>query len=181
VKSGNFLFRKRTEFIQEYLPLLQKRYSFLVKANETAGLQYKSDLEEIDFGKALINQLDRDLVSGRTTVGVHRDDYHFQLNGHELKKFGSQGQQKSFLIALKLAEFDSLGKKSGSRPLLLLDDIFDKLDDERIVQLMRLVSGGTFGQIFITDARPGRSLEVLAEAGVPSENFLVEAGRLKKL
>ena len=121
-------------------------------------------------------RLDRDVLIGRTTAGVHRDDYLFTLDGHELKKFGSQGQQKSFLIALKLAEFDCLKEKNGFNPILLLDDIFDKLDDDRIVQLMKLVSGGSFGQIFITDARPGRSLEVLKEAGVKSQNFIMTAG-----
>ena len=117
-------------------------------------------------------------AAGRTTVGTHRDDFLFTLGAHELKRFGSQGQQKSFLIALKLAEFDYLFSKSGTKPMLLLDDIFDKLDDERIHQLMKLVTGGAFGQIFITDARPGRSLEVLKEAGVKSQNFLVEEGRV---
>ena len=111
-------------------------------------------------------------------MGIHRDDFRFMLQGYELKNYGSQGQQKSFLIALKLAEFDSLSEKNGSKPLLLLDDIFDKLDDARIVQLMKLISGGSFGQIFITDARPGRSLEALAEGGVHAQRFLIEGGTL---
>jgi DNA replication and repair protein RecF len=94
-----------------------------------------------------------------------------------LKKFGSQGQQKCFLIALKLTEFDSLRRKSGFKPLLLLDDIFDKLDDERIRQLMKLMTEGEFGQIFITDARPSRSMELLKEARVKSQNFAMGEGK----
>ena len=97
-----------------------------------------------------------------------------------MKRYGSQGQQKSFLIALKLAEFDSLSEKNGFKPMLLLDDIFDKLDDDRIVQLMKLVSNGTFGQIFITDARAGRSLEILSHASVRGEVFHVEEGKIRR-
>lgn len=177
VPSGILLHHKRSDFIKRYLPLLTKRYGFLVKnSSETAGLTYQSDLEKSDFKTELELRLERDVLIGRTTAGVHRDDFLFTLDGLELKRFGSQGQQKSFLIALMLAEFDCLKEKNGFSPILLLDDIFDKLDDERIVQLMRLVSGGTFGQIFITDARPGRSLEVLKEAGVKSQNFMVAEG-----
>ena len=178
VSAGNILFRKRLDFIGLYQKLLSNRYEFLSNTAEVAEVTYVSDLEKINFKEELIQNMDRDVAAGRTTIGIHRDDFLFTLGGHELKRFGSQGQQKSYLISLKLAEFDYLVSKSGTKPLLLLDDIFDKLDDERIHQLMKLVTGGAFGQIFITDARPGRSLEVLKEAGVKSQNFLVEEGRV---
>lgn len=182
VSSGNILYQKRLDFVQQYLPFVTSRYNFLVKGlSETIGMQYESDLEKTDFKKELDLKLDRDMALGRTTVGVHRDDFLFTLNGFELKRFGSQGQQKSFLIALKLAEFDYLAVKKETKPLILLDDIFDKLDDDRIHQLMELVTDGAFGQIFITDARPGRSLEVLKAAGIKSQNFLVEAGTVAVL
>ena len=182
VSSGNILYQKRLDFVQQYLPFVTSRYNFLVKGlSETIGMQYESDLEKTDFKKELDLKLDRDMALGRTTVGVHRDDFLFTLNGFELKRFGSQGQQKSFLIALKLAEFDYLAVKKETKPLILLDDIFDKLDDDRIHQLMELVTDGAFGQIFITDARPGRSLEVLKEAGVKSQNFSVDEGSLTGL
>ena len=182
VSSGTILHNKRLDFTKQYQPIVEKRYTFLVdRPSEAAGLSYESDLHTIDFQDELNKRLERDVLAGRTTVGIHRDDFLFTLSGNDLKKFGSQGQQKSFLIALKLAEFDCLKKKNGSMPLLLLDDIFDKLDDDRIVQLMKLVSGGTFGQIFITDARPGRSLDVLREAGVKSQNLLVVEGSLATL
>ena len=182
VSSGNILYQKRLDFVQQYLPFVTSRYNFLVKGlSETIGMQYESDLKKTDFKKELDLKLDRDMALGRTTVGVHRDDFLFTLNGFELKRFGSQGQQKSFLIALKLAEFDYLAVKKETKPLILLDDIFDKLDDDRIHQLMELVTDGAFGQIFITDARPGRSLEVLKAAGIRSQNFLVEAGTVAVL
>ncbi len=182
VVSGGFLFGRRKEFIQTFLTDVQQRYAFLTKGSrEAAGIEYQSELGQIDFQAELSSRLDQDILLGRTTVGIHRDDFLFTLDGKELKRFGSQGQQKSFLIALKLAEFDCLKKKNGFTPLLLLDDIFDKLDDDRIVQLMKLVSGGSFGQIFITDARPGRSLEVLKGAGVKSQNFAIEQGNARLL
>ncbi len=182
VKTGNILFKKRNSFVTEYLPLLADRYNFLTEGlPEIAGIQYESDLRSIDFKNELRTNLERDISLGRTSAGVHRDDFLFTLNGRELKKFGSQGQQKSFLIALKLAEFDYLTVTKGVKPLLLLDDIFDKLDDDRIHQLMKLVTSGSFGQIFITDARPGRSLEVLKETGVKSQNFMVEGATLALL
>ena len=179
VEAGNILHHKRLAFMTLYQTFLSDRYEFLSGTDEGAGMKYASDLDKVNFKDELIQNLERDVAAGRTTLGIHRDDFLFTINEHELKRFGSQGQQKSFLIALKLAEFDYLVSKNGTKPLLLLDDIFDKLDDGRIHQLMKLVTGGNFGQIFITDARPGRSLEVLKEAGVKSQNFLVEAGRVE--
>ncbi len=177
VGAGNILFRKRSDFIVLYQKLLSNRYEFLSNTVEVVEVTYASDLDEVNFKDELLQNLEGDVAAGRTTVGIHRDDFLFTINTHELKRFGSQGQQKSLLIAMKLAEFDYLASKNGTKPLLLLDDIFDKLDDERIHQLMKLVTGGNFGQIFITDARPGRSLEMLKEAGVKSQNFLVEEGK----
>ncbi len=178
--SGKFLHERRRAFTERMIPLVKKHYAYVVNDSlESPGITYSSELDTLDFGKELAARLDRDLILGRTTVGVHRDEFRFTLNDHELKTFGSQGQQKSFLIALKLSEFECLSEKNGFKPLLLLDDIFDKLDDLRIVQLMKLVAGGSFGQIFITDARPGRSLEALQQAGISAECFFVEGGTLK--
>ncbi len=180
VTSGEFLHKRRSAFVANLVPRVERHYAFLVKeGQEVPGINYVSDIESVDFRQELLNRLDRDIALGRTTFGVHRDDFRFMLQGYELKNYGSQGQQKSFLIALKLAEFDCLTEKNGFKPLLLLDDIFDKLDDHRIVQLMKLVAGGSFGQIFITDARPGRSMEALSEAGISAQRFLVEGGTLR--
>lgn len=179
VTSGTYLYQRRGSFLSEMLPRLQEHYAFLAGSKaEGPGITYVSDLDTLDFGKELTTRLNRDLVLGRTTVGVHRDDFRFVLQDHELRTFGSQGQQKTFLIALKMAEFDCLTDRNGFKPLLLLDDIFDKLDDNRIIQLMKRVSADTFGQIFLTDARPGRSLEALATAGLRAQCFNVEGGTL---
>lgn len=182
VASGMALHHKRSAFVADYLPIVADRYNFLATdLPEASGIRYVSDLATVDFRKELQMKINQDLALGRTTVGIHRDDFEFTLNGFELKRYGSQGQQKSFLIALKLAEFDYLATRKNTRPMILLDDIFDKLDELRTVQLMKLVQSGTFGQVFITDASPSRSLDVLGKAGVTSQNFMVERGTLEKL
>ncbi|MFM7429439.1 MAG: DNA replication/repair protein RecF [Flammeovirgaceae bacterium] len=154
VPAANFIFKKRKDFLIEFFPFFQQHYNYLVgQSNEHVSIQYQSDLSGTNFATLLSQNLQRDIVLQRTSTGIHRDDFDFKINGFELKRHGSQGQQKSFLIALKLAEFQVIAEKKKFKPILLLDDIFDKLDDERIHQLMRLVAQGTFGQLFITDAR----------------------------
>ena len=182
VASGLILFEKRKVFMTTFLTDAQERYAFLTKgSHEQAGIDYQSELAQLDFRTELTARLDQDIFLGRTTIGIHRDDFLFSLDSKELKRFGSQGQQKSFLIAMKLADFDCLTRKTGDKPLLLLDDIFDKLDDTRIHQLIELMSQGGFGQVFITDARPERSIEILKKAGLKSQNFLVEGGRIMEM
>jgi DNA replication and repair protein RecF len=177
IPSGNYIFSKRKQFTINFLPYFKKHYQFLVKGSqEEVHIQYRSDLEKSDFADLLDKNLPRDIILQRTSSGIHRDDFEFLINANELKKFGSQGQQKSFLIALKLTEFQCIAEAKQFKPILLLDDIFDKLDDQRIHQLMLLVSQGTFGQLFITDARQGRSQEILKEAKVSAQVFTVENG-----
>ncbi len=180
IPAANFIHTKRKSFLTKYLPLFETWYKQLAgkEAKESVSIGYRSDVEEVDFAELLKKNLQRDIMLQRTTSGIHRDDFLFTLNTGELKKFGSQGQQKSFLIGLKLAEFQVLELATKKKPLLLLDDIFDKLDDSRIVKLMSLVSEGSFGQIFITDARSGRSREILKEAGVKARIFEVEEGKI---
>ncbi|MEP2668330.1 MAG: DNA replication and repair protein RecF [Cyclobacteriaceae bacterium] len=179
IQSGNYIHQKRAEFINSFLPLFKSHYAFLSgDAEEVVDIQYKSDCTGHDFGAILKKSLKKDLIIQRTSVGIHRDDFVFTLGGFELKRIGSQGQQKSFLIGLKLAEFQSIENIKKIKPLLLLDDIFDKLDDERIHKLVTLVVNGTFGQLFITDARPDRSQGLLKEANVVAELFLINDGKL---
>lgn len=180
IPAARFIFEKRKTFLTRYHPLFEKWYQQLAgTTTENVSIAYRSDLEQTDFAELLKRNLKRDLVLQRTTSGIHRDDFLFSLNTGELKKFGSQGQQKSFLIGLKLAEFQILEQATAQKPLLLLDDIFDKLDDQRIHKLMKLVSAGSFGQIFITDARSGRSREILKEARVKARIFEVEDGSVE--
>jgi DNA replication and repair protein RecF len=176
IPAGNYINAKRNEFVIGFRPFLTRHYQFLSESNEEVDIQYRSDLEKASFDSLLQINLQRDILLQRTSTGIHRDDFDFLMNGNELKKFGSQGQQKSFLIALKLAEFQCIAEAKQFKPILLLDDIFDKLDDHRIGQLMRLVAQGTFGQLFLTDARAGRSQEILNEANVQAQVFKVENG-----
>ena len=135
-------------------------YSELSGANEEVDIVYQTKVRE-DFKDLMNSRHQQDFYQARTTAGIHRDDFHFLIDGHPIKKFGSQGQQKSFLIALKLSQFMIIEKAKEKKPLLLLDDIFDKLDDKRIAYLLEMVAKGSFGQIFITDARPERTKSYL--------------------
>lgn len=179
VPAGLYIHKRRTEFLKTFLPQFLQHYRFLAgDAAEEVDIQYRSDLQKTDFAEGLKKNLQRDILLQRTSLGIHRDDFLFLLNGNELKRWGSQGQQKSFLIGLKLGEYQSLSEAKGFKPLLLLDDIFDKLDDLRINKLMLRVADGTFGQLFITDARPERSKEFFERAGIFPQFFLVENGKL---
>ncbi|MFT6867168.1 MAG: DNA replication and repair protein RecF [Cyclobacteriaceae bacterium] len=149
---------RRLDFAQIFESFFSENYKQLFSGNEKPGITYKTDCLDEDFKQQFHQALEKDIILQRTTVGCHKDDYIFTLNDRPVKKFGSQGQQKSFIIALKLAEYDFLKAKTGFNPLLLLDDIFDKLDDERISHLVTLLSNPErFPQLFITDAREERS------------------------
>ncbi len=176
VEAGNKLFRKREAFMSEFIPLFDKYYTFLTSDAEKVGLVYASALKEADFGDLLKKHLEKDRILERTTQGIHKDELVFTIEEFPLKKFGSQGQQKSFLIALKLAQYAYLQKYKGFKPLLLLDDIFDKLDDLRVQKLMEMVSHQDFGQIFITDTGKERVTSVFAHIGVELKLFEVEKG-----
>lgn len=180
--SGDFIFKTRSDFMLQLRPSLIRNYQFIADSvNEDPGLEYKSDLQGNAMQKLLKENLQRDMVMQRTTTGIHRDDFVFQLNGQELKRYGSQGQQKSFLIGLKLAEFEIISEQKGFKPIILLDDIFDKLDDDRIAKLIELVTENKFGQIFITDARPERAEELLSLIDLKRQTFMVEEGTLTEL
>lgn len=167
IQSGTYLFNARTALLREFLPLCAQHYQALCqKTDEQVFIRYRSEVPELPLADLFARSLERDRLLQRTTSGVHRDDFIFELGGMELRRFGSQGQQKSFLIALKLTEFELLANAKGHPPLLLLDDIFDKLDDERIGRLLEAVAAGRFGQIFISDARPERSRQLIGAIGL---------------
>ncbi len=179
--DGDFISSTRASFVEKFRPAFERHYRYLSGGGvETAAISHRRGYEEASHADSWQRALGRDLALQRTTTGAHRDDFAFELDEHELKRHGSQGQQKSFLIALKLAEFDVLNEKKGFKPILLLDDIFDKLDDDRIGRLIERVGSGTFGQLFITDARPDRSEALLASAGIRAKSFRVESGTLTK-
>ena len=165
------LYQARNQFITEFLPIFKKHYNTLSDAREEVEMIYESEVGADNFTQIFRKNRQRDLAAQRTTIGSHKDDFIFEINGFTLRKFGSQGQQKSFVIALKLAQFEMLTKVKGFPPLLLLDDIFDKLDDRRIQQLITMMVDGTFSQVFITDARPERTRQLLGDLGVEVKYF----------
>lgn len=178
VETGFHIYRRRSEFILEFQPIFQALYELLTSKAEQTKLAYVSQVHETEMGEGLRKSRQKDLILQRTSFGIHRDDYEFMLDGGEMKRFGSQGQQKSFVIALKLAQFQILKSRKDKAPVLLLDDIFDKLDDVRIEQLLLLMEEG-FGQLFLTDARPHRTEELLASIVRPVQVFEVENGQVK--
>ena len=163
LESGQVIFETRKRFIEDFIPFFTAHYAELSENGEEVGLNYTSDAAETGFEQRFYAQQEKDLVAQRTTLGVHKDDYEFLMSGMPVKKFGSQGQRKSYIMALKLAQFDSIHREKGVKPILLLDDIFDKLDDRRIDRLIGMVRAGAFGQVFITDARAERTEELLGE------------------
>lgn len=179
VASGNIIYEKRRLFMDNFLPVFAAHYNYLTDHAEKVELIYDSQLAKDDFAGLLKKSLERDRVLERTTTGIHKDDLQCSIHGMPLKKFGSQGQQKSFLIALKLAQYTYLNEKKGFKPLLLLDDIFDKLDELRITKLMKMVSRDDFGQIFITDTSPERVQRVFSGIGVGLSIFEIENGAVK--
>jgi DNA replication and repair protein RecF len=158
---GTTIFKERSQFLQAFIPIFKKRYETIANGQEAVALGYKSQLQEGSFLDLLQASLEKDRLLQYTSTGLHKDDLLFEIEGFPVKKFGSQGQQKSFLIALKLAQFDFIQQESKTTPLLLLDDIFDKLDENRVSQLIALVNHEDFGQIFITDTHAERTEEVV--------------------
>jgi DNA replication and repair protein RecF len=180
VECGNYIFEKRKVFMEVFTPIFNKHYLYLSENAEMVELIYDSPLLKDDFGSLLKKSIDRDRALERTTVGIHKDDLLFSIHGMPMKKFGSQGQQKSFLIALKLAQYSFLLSNKKFKPLLLLDDIFDKLDEKRTKKLMQMVSDDDFGQIFITDTSSKRIMDVFNGIDIEVKVFEVEKGSIKK-
>jgi DNA replication and repair protein RecF len=179
IDSGNRIFEKRKAFMEVFTPIFNKHYHYLSEQAEDVELVYDSHLLRDSFDSLLKLSIDRDKILERTTVGIHKDDLVFSINGMPMKKFGSQGQQKSFLIALKLAQYSFLLNNKKFKPLLLLDDIFDKLDEKRTRKLMQMVSDDDFGQIFITDTSRERIINVFSEIEREVKIFDIEKGAVK--
>jgi len=153
---ANFIFEKRKTCCGQLIPLVQNFYQQIASNEETVTLQYISRLNENNFIELLRQSREKDMLLQRTNVGIHRDDIDMQLNGQPFKTTASQGQRKSLLFALKLAEFELLKMNKGYAPLLLLDDVFEKLDDNRMNHLLHWVCNENDGQVFITDTHKDR-------------------------
>mgnify|MGYP001054572045 FL=1 len=160
---GTEIFKKRDYFLKTFIPIFKERYEAISQSKEIINLQYKSDLFDGELIDLLNKSINKDKALQYSSVGTHKDDLVFLIDGFPIKKFGSQGQQKSFLIALKLAQFDFIKQQSGVSPILLLDDIFDKLDENRVAQIISLVDDDHFGQIFISDTHAERTEDVIKQ------------------
>ncbi|MDC1012642.1 DNA replication and repair protein RecF [Flavobacteriaceae bacterium] len=160
-QRSSALYEKRKAFMETFIPVFNTRYQDISEGNERVDLEYESQLHQNSHKALLESSLEKDKILQYTSTGIHKDDINFLLEAQPIKKFGSQGQQKTFLIALKLAQFDFLKKQTGGAPLLLLDDAFDKLDQKRVTQIISLVDQNDFGQIFLTDTHEERTLNAL--------------------
>ena len=158
---GEFIFEKRKKFLIDFIPIFNNYHHEITNSAETVQLVYQSNLFEKDTLTLLEENISKDRALHYTSVGVHKDDLSFEIDNYPIKKFGSQGQQKSFLIALKLAQFDFVKKQSGEKPILLFDDIFDKLDEFRVSKIIEMVNKEEFGQLFISDTHPERTENIV--------------------
>ncbi len=179
IETGNRIHAERLEFVQKLIPVFQHYYSHISQGNEVVGLTRQSDLYENDFQGLLKSSLQKDRAVQYTTTGIHKDELLFSIDDYPIKKLGSQGQKKTFLAALKLAQFDFIKEISGMKPVLLLDDIFDKLDRNRVEQIIKIVSGEQFGQIFITDTNREHLDGIIKKMNADFRIFLVESGNVK--
>ncbi|MFS4469346.1 DNA replication/repair protein RecF [Maribacter sp. 2210JD10-5] len=158
---GNEIFEKRQQFIKAFIPIFQEQYKAITGNTEHVDLIYDSKLLHEDFHTLLEKSIEKDRAVQYTSVGIHKDDLSFKISEYPIKKFGSQGQQKSFLIALKFAQFHFMKEQSKTTPILILDDIFDKLDENRVAHIIALVDNENFGQIFISDTHAERTENVV--------------------
>jgi DNA replication and repair protein RecF len=178
-KYGTYVYNERRMLVHELIPVFQEYYSLISSGKEKVKLAYRSHLVEGNFHEALLNSIGKDRFLEYTTVGIHKDDLLLEMDDLSIKALGSQGQQKSYLVALKLAKFDYIKKKAGKTPILLLDDIFDKFDANRVKQIIKLVENNRFGQIFITDTHRDRLHSILSEHNSDYKLFKINDNGIK--
>lgn len=174
IRYGAPIYQERLSFVNALLPVFSAFHSHISGEKEAVSLGFHTQLEEEEFAAGLASHLEKDRFLGYSSFGIHKDDLSMELSGHSLKKTGSQGQQKTFLVALKLAEFEFIRKITGIPPVLLLDDIFDKFDAGRVRQIISLVSQEQFGQIFITDTNEKRMRDILKTMGADHRVFKID-------
>ena len=179
VLHGNYIFSERKQFVERFIPMFQQIYSFISEDKEKVGLVYKSQLDEANLAEKLLKNRERDRIIGFSMNGIHKDELEMSLADHPMKRVGSQGQNKTYLISLKLAQFNFLKQTHGVNPILLLDDIFDKLDEKRVTKIVELVAGDEFGQIFISDTNSKHWEEILPKINQSSQIFEVVDGEVK--
>lgn len=178
VNLGRVIHSKRQKFISDYELVFTDHYKNLGTDKEAVGITYMSQFNDANIEQGLAKSIKRDIATERSNYGTHKDDFKFLINNEQVKKYGSQGQQKTFAIALKLAQFQTILGHLNIKPILLLDDIFDKLDSERIIHLLKMINDDFFGQVFITDAREERTKALLIDAELEAKYFHVENGTI---
>ena len=181
IEKAQSIHESRKKFIDEFKPIFNKFYKDISSNKEGVGLDYQSALHENTMKELFINNRTKDQLIGHTSSGIHRDDFLFSIKNNPLKKFGSQGQQKTYLIALKLAKFEYIKLKKNINPVLLLDDIFDKLDDHRVGYILNLIEKNNLGQTFITDTSKEKIPQILSNLNIESNLFWIENGNSSKL
>jgi len=174
LEPAKAIFEKRNSFIKDFQAVFQKYYNIIANGREAVKCTYQSKLAKNDLATLLTESREKDRILARTTCGIHKDDLILEIDDHPLKKFGSQGQLKSFVLAMKLAQYDFLKKNHEHQPILLLDDIFDKLDEHRVKHLLELMMENDFGQVFITDTHENRVEEIVKNFGTDYKKFYIE-------
>ncbi|MFO7755757.1 MAG: DNA replication/repair protein RecF [Bacteroidales bacterium] len=175
-KPSSIIYESRSGFVEEIIPLFQEYYDHISDEREKVRLKYKSQLSKSSMKDLLESNLDKDRIMRYTTAGIHRDDLRLEMDEFPIRSIGSQGQQKSYLVALKLAKFDYIRDKGRVKPVLLMDDVFDKFDEKRVEQIIKLVAENRFGQIFITDTHSERMQSVLSEINIDYKLFMIDDG-----
>jgi len=176
ISPADNIYLARKGFINQLIPVFQKYYTHISGNREQVNLEYKSQLGDLSFADLLRESAQKDRALQYTTAGIHRDDILLGMDGFPIRELGSQGQQKSYLVALKLAKFDYILSRGGTNPVLLMDDIFDKFDENRVAQIIKLVSDKSFGQIFITDTHQERMQKILDEIKIEFRLFRINKG-----
>lgn len=168
---GTRIYEIRKDFLERFIPIFNEKYALISGDKEQVNLKYKSQLHDFSLEALLQKYVEKDKMMQYTTAGIHKDDLSFDIGDYPIKKFGSQGQQKSYLIALKFAQFEFIKQQANVTPILLLDDIFDKLDENRVAHIIDLVNNNKFGQIFITDTHKDRTESILKRSDKPYQIF----------
>ena len=175
------VFQARKKFVEDLKPIVAEYYKALSGGSETVDIEYDSELSKASLESLLAASFEKDRIMKHTTSGIHRDDFIFRMDGHPIRRFGSQGQQKSFLVSLKFAQYELMKRNYGFAPVLLLDDVFDKLDMGRISNLLQMVASNDFGQIFITDSNKVRMAGIVDKLTQDRAYFETVGGTFKRI
>jgi DNA replication and repair protein RecF len=181
IMLGNKIHDTRLTFVEDFTPFFNRFYQFISGNKEQVSLTYESQLNQTSFDELIVDSLQKDRAVQYTTCGIHKDDLIFNISGFPLRKFGSQGQQKSYTIAIKLAQFEYTKNIKGFKPILLFDDIFDKLDDKRVEHIVKLVTDNNFGQVFITDTQKERIVRTMKKINSPGKVFMIEENNAQEI